>query len=307
LSSSENNISIQVEKQSEQDSDSENKISAFHYLKIFLYTFLIAILIKSFFIEAYKIPTGSMENTLLPGDFIIVNKTAYALTTPQNIPLTSIKIPSTKLLDFTSPERNDVIVFEHPGSADIPGSEIYFIKRLIGLPGDSIRIDDKNVFVNGSIINFPSSGIKGDEVYKRKGYREERIFPKNKYWNRDNYGPIVVPYKGMEININARNIVEWQSVINHDYGRKVVSIEGSVININGTPARKYIIKKNYYFVLGDNRDDSMDSRYWGFVPDDNIVGKALVIYWSWDPFNNGSGLDKFFSSIRFDRVLNIIR
>ena len=105
----------------------------------------------------------------------------------------------------------------------------------------------------------------------------------------------------------ARNIVEWQGVINHDYGKKVVSVEGSVININGTPTRNYIVKKDYYFVMGDNRDDSMDSRYWGFVPEENIIGEAMIIYWSWDPFNTADGIGSFFSAVRFGRILNLIR
>lgn len=304
MPSTENNISLAEENKIEPNPADGNKLTAFRYLKIILYTFLGAILIKSFFIEAYKIPTGSMENTLLPGDFIIVNKTSYSLRTPKNIPLTQVKIPSTKLFDLFSPERNDVIVFEHPGSSDIPGSDIYFIKRLVGLPGDTLLINDKQVFVNSSLLTLPESAIKGDDNSKAKGLREERIFPKNKYWNRDFYGAIIIPYKGMEIKLNAGNIAEWQSVINHDYGRKVVSVEGSVININGTPTRNYVVKKDYYFVLGDNRDDSMDSRYWGFVPADNIIGEALFIYWSWDPFNTDGSI---FSSIRFGRILNLIK
>lgn len=248
-----------------------------------------------------------MENTLLPGDFIIVNKTSFSLKTPNNIPLTPLKIPSIKLLDIFSPERNDVIVFEHPGSSDLSGSDVYFIKRLIGVPGDTITIENKDVFINGELLTLPELVINNDEGYKEKGYREERIFPGNKFWNRDNYGPIVVPFSGMEIKLNTGNIVEWQSVINHDYGRKVVSVEGSVININGIPARNYVVKNDYFFVLGDNRDDSMDSRYWGFVPSENIIGKALIVYWSWDPFRNENGIGNFFNSIRFGRIFNIIR
>ncbi|QQS37085.1 MAG: signal peptidase I [Ignavibacteriales bacterium] len=283
------------------------RLSVFQYIRIILFTFIAAIIIKSFFIEAFRIPTGSMENTLLPGDFIIVNKTAYSFSTPNNIPLTPIKIPSVKLFNIFSPERNEVVVFEHPNSTNIPDAEIYFIKRIVGLPGDTIYIENKELFVNRQLNQMPEMGINSDDSYKEKGYREERIFPSNQYWNRDNYGPIIVPYKGMKIYLNTRNIVEWQSVINHDYGKKAVSVEGSVINIDGIPVRKYTVKNDYYFMMGDNRDDSMDSRYWGFVPEDNIIGKAVIVYWSWDPFSTEKGIAGFFDSIRFSRIFNFIK
>lgn len=157
--------------------------------------FVVAMIIRAFFIQAYKIPSGSMLNTLLIGDHILVNKVAYL---------------------FTKPKNGDIIVFEYPLEP-----EKDFIKRVIAVPGDRIKMVNKKVFLNGKPL---------DEGYTR--YESEMVFPE--YMNpRDNFEEITIP-------------------------------------------------KGYYFVMGDNRDASFDSRFWGFVPEKSIKGKALIIYWSWE-------------------------
>jgi signal peptidase I len=280
--------------------------------KIFFRSVIIAlftaIILKSFLLEADKIPTASMRNTLLPGDFILVNRAAYSLYTPRFFPLTDIKIPWINLINFSPPKVNDVIVFQFPGyEGEInPGENIDYIKRIIGTPGDTIQIINKDVFVNGKKLLFPSTALIDSVHFIKKSLIDSRIYPPGKDWNEDNYGPLIVPMKGMTITINAENINEWQLLIDREFNKYAVSVEGTVININGKPERKYTIKDNYYFVMGDNRDDSMDSRFWGFVPYNNIIGKAVVIYWSVND-NQQDGFWGFFNKVRWERIFKTIR
>ena len=285
-----------------------SRLKSRQFLRAILIAFIAALILKTFIIEADTIPTGSMENTLLAGDFILINKAAYEITTPRFIPLTSISIPTEKLFSTGSPKRNDVIVFKFPGYKNQihPYDNLYFIKRIIGCPGDTVQIKDKVVYVNGKKISRPPEAIINNDYTMKKGRSDPRIFPDGTDWNSDNYGPVVVPKKGMTVNLDFGNIREWGLIIDREFNSRVVAIEGSVITINGAPARSYTFKKNYYFVLGDNRDDSMDSRYWGFVPEDNIIGKAMLVYWSIEtPVSSGTPAG-LFHSVRWNRIFKII-
>jgi signal peptidase I len=274
-------------------------------LFVILLTFFLAIFVKAFFIEAFKIPTNSMAETILSGDFVLVNKFVYSIQTPSALPLTNIKIPRFKLISFAKPERNDVIVFQFPGNPyEVrPLQDITLVKRLVGLPGDNVWIIDKEVIVNNSRFEIPPKAIIKKDESLNYGEADDRIFPAGKNWNKDYYGPILVPKIGMRIEVNPKNINDWETIINREFGKKTVSIEGSVITINGKPTREYIFTKNYYFVLGDNRSQSSDSRYWGFVPEDLIIGRAEIIYWSVKSTFDFSNLAEIFSSIRFNRIL----
>jgi signal peptidase I len=162
---------------------------------------LLALFIRAFVVQAFKIPSGSMEPTLLVGDHILVNKFIYG-----------IKLPylQTTLIPISTPERGDIIVFIYPEDKSKD-----FIKRVIGIPGDRIQMQDKQILVNGQPF---------DDKY---GFYDERAGNPSR-----SFGPVVVP-------------------------------------------------KDHYFVMGDNRDHSMDSRFWGFVPSEAVKGKAFIIYWSW--------------------------
>ncbi|HUX61021.1 MAG TPA: signal peptidase I [Ignavibacteriaceae bacterium] len=277
------------------------------FLKAILIAFILALLVKSFFVEANTIPSASMENTLLVGDFVLVNKAAYKLSTPGSIPFINIAIPKLKLISLTHPKRNDVIVFRFPGNQNEikPADNVNFIKRIIGLPGDTIQIEQGIVYVNNKKIPLPKNAL----LNKSKTFSEtpdSRIFPPDNKWNSDNYGPLIVPRKGMIVNISNNNIRKWQIIIDRELGKPAVSVEGTVITINDKPVRSYTFKKNYYFVLGDNRDDSMDSRFWGFVPSDLIVGKAIMIYWSWNESASSSKLSELLNPIRIKRIFSVI-
>lgn len=219
--------------------------------------FIVTLTIMVFFIrttvvEAYRIPSSSMEDTLLIGDFLMVNKFLYGIRTPDwiGIPFTKIgfSVPYTRLPALSEPKRGDIIVFKFPQD---PSQN--YIKRCVGLPGDTIQIRDKILLVNGQAFKDPPKAKYTDWRIFPKGVKQREIRPVGA-GNRDNYGPIIIP-------------------------------------------------DGHYFMMGDNRDNSSDSRYWGFLPEDLILGKALIIYFSWDKF---IPFYRFYDSIRWERIGSLI-
>lgn len=245
-----------------------------------------------------------MKNSLIEGDFILINKASYKLSTPDVIPFTGIQIGKTNLISFSKPSRNDVVVFRPPSDLLIQDSLSYnhFVKRIIGLPGDTIQIQKKEVYINSRKQKFPKDSQIDLINIKRPGIPDQGIFPEGRKWNSDNYGPIRIPARGDTIQINPKTASEWQMLVSIEQGVGSVSIEGTVVNINGKPVREYVVQKDYYFLLGDNRDDSFDSRSFGYVPEEAIIGKARFIYWS---LRNDPELS-FPSNIRFDRFFKSI-
>jgi len=277
------------------------------YFDALVFAAIIAVILKIFFIEAYRIPTGSMEETLLVGDFLLVNKFTYGATTPRNIPFTSIRIPFFRFPALSSPHKGDVVVFDFPGNRDELQSPelVNYIKRLVGEPGDTIQVIGKQLFVNGK--SFPNPGhTKFSPAEQRSNLTDPRIFPKGSGWNEDNYGPIRVPKEGDIIPLNADNFEAWKMFITKE-GHQPKIINDSIINIDDKPVTEYKVEKDYYFMMGDNRNNSLDSRFWGFMPEDNIVGEALLIYWSWDPNIPFGRFSELIGSVRWDRIAKIIR
>ncbi len=267
-------------------------------IKIFLWTLLLAIILKSFFVEAYRIPTSSMEKTLLPGDFIFVNKAAYSISTPRHLPILGTKVRSLNLISFSKPSRGDIIIFEFLEHKE--GNKIIranYIKRVVGLPGDTLQIINNIVYINGKTFLDDNKNLSTE---KKKDVMDNKIFSVNGDWDGKDYGPVIIPYKGLKVEINFKTIDKIGPLINREYEKKVVSVEGSVINIEGKPVRTYTFKQDHYFVMGDNRQISMDSRYWGTIPENLIIGKAELIYWSMDPDLS------VFKSIRFGRLFKVI-
>ncbi len=275
--------------------------------KTILITMAVALTLKTFVVEAYRIPSASMENTLLVGDFLLVNKLAYGLRTPHYIPLTNVHIGSLALPLFTSVGRGDIIVFEYPNGTEYLESEgqVNYIKRCVGLPGDTVLLKESKVFINGRELTQPPHGRYSNSrlLSENVGLR---LLPGGRGFTEDDYGPVVVPKEGDRIQLDAQSFEDWQSLIQLEGHRIYLGADGSV-QVDGKPAAEYVVEDDYYFVLGDNRHNSLDSRYWGFVPDKNLIGEALMVYWSWDLDIAMTSVQDKIASIRWRRIGNLVR
>lgn len=354
-----------------------------------LFAVVAATLIRGLFLEAYTIPTGSMEKSLLINDFLFVSKVHYGARTPKTIlqvPLThqkiwfteipsysdAIQIPNFRLPGFTSVKNGDVVVFNYPGCPERPdpygGFDKYpvdlrtnYIKRCIGIGGDVVDIRNSEVYVNNKKFDnsagtqkyysietntnvneklFEKLGIenKGErsengKIYYSINSTESALSELKKYDfvtnifpdiiskgdtsdqnynafphqttlfsnNRDNFEPFTVPKKGMKIELTEKNIAMYKSVITVFDLNKNAEYKNGKIFIDGKQVNTYTFNQDYYFMMGDNRYESDDSRFWGFVPADHIVGKAVFIWMSIDA--NGSLLNK----IRWSRLFSLIK
>ena len=299
---------MKASKHSKQKSNTDTRKKIFQIAKEYSVLIFTVFIITSSIIQGSRVPTGSMETTVMIGDWVMTNKLAYDLTTPRNIPFTDIELPHAKLFQWGNPEKNDIVVFEFPGNRDmIKDTAIEnYVKRCIGTPGDTIQIIDRVVFVNGKEFPIPPH----IQYLRNKSYpdyyAEENIFPKGSGWNCDNYGPLVVPKKGEVIELNKSNIQKWDTFINREFERRAVELKDGKIFIDGKETNKYTVKDDYYFMMGDNRDNSLDSRYWGFVPRRNVVGTPMFVYFSWNSDIPWSRFFDLVSSIRIDRIGKLV-
>ncbi|MDK9701182.1 MAG: signal peptidase I [bacterium] len=228
------------------------KSRARQYFETIASIVLMVFVIRTGVAEAFRIPSQSMEHTLLIGDFLLVNKFIYGMKSPDwiGVPFTQfgVSLPYYHMPKLRDPEQGDVLVFKYPLDP-----ALNYIKRCIAVGGQTIELRDKRVFVDGKEYPLPKEGFLSDRPMRPKGLLENGIIPIGA-GNADNYGPVKVP-------------------------------EGTL------------------FMMGDNRDNSGDSRYWGFLPVENVVGKATVIYLSVDtetPFY------RFWEFIRWQRFLRLI-
>ncbi|MEI6757891.1 MAG: signal peptidase I [Chlorobium sp.] len=227
---------------------------------------IFATILRIFVVESYRIPTGSMESTLLAGDFLFVNKYVYG----PKVPFTDIRLPGVDKV-----KRDDIIVFKYPKDRSLN-----YIKRCVAISGDTLEIHNQRLFVNKKLALLPPHAqFIGTPMPAGEG--DYMIFPQSSRFNKDNYGPIRIPRKGDVVQLTAVTYPLYSSLIT-DEGHDV-SLQGRQVFIDGAPATEYTVKSNYYFAMGDNRDNSLDSRFWGFLPEKDIVGEAMVVYWSWDP------------------------
>lgn len=201
------------------------------YAEAIVIAVLLALFIRSFVVQAFKIPSGSMLSTLQIGDHLLVNKFIYGVKLP---------VTGTVIIPWKDPKRDDIVVFKYPKDRATD-----YIKRVVGVAGDTIEIRNKQLYINGKAIENPRIQFTDTNIKKASA------------GPRDNMGPVKVP-------------------------------EASI------------------FVMGDNRDNSYDSRFWGFVPLQDVLGKAFILYWSWDLQKPLMSLDRF-TSIRWGRIGDIVR
>ncbi len=377
----------------------------FEWPAAILLALVISVAVKTYFVEAYKIPTPSMEETLMVGDYLFVSKIAYGPklpNTPLSIPFLPnilhgghksyserIRLPYKRLFGIGGIHRNDIIVFNFPEGdtvvVEYPGQDYYslvrqygreymkknytliicpidkrdtYIKRCVGLPGDTLSLRGARVFVNDQLVKeFPGQqfkyyvrtidGMMHDSILARIGvnrdemnynpknnihtlllsnddveylialksirsiqrytepiisFRNKEVFPHEARfeWTPDQFGPLLIPAKDLTIEITNQNLPIYRRIIEVYEGNEL-KISGDQIYINGKLTRFYTFGMDYYFVLGDNRHNSLDSRFWGFVPEDHVVGKAVLIWFSRDPAEN------IFKGLRSTRILKTIK
>lgn len=214
------------------------------YSKSLFPVILVVLLLRSFLVEPFRIPSGSMMPTLLVGDFILVNKFAYGIRLP---------VLDTKIIEVGEPSHGDVVVFRYPKDPSID-----YIKRVIGLPGDHIAYYNKKLFVNGvPVEQTPLGQFEGVGAG--------------------------ISMSGAEVSMEQLLDAQHKMLIDPTKG----TLEG-----------EFDVPVGRYFVMGDNRDNSNDSRYWGFVPEENLVGKAFMIWMNWDSKAGGIDWGRIGDSIR---------
>ena len=228
------------------------------YSKSFFPVILLVFLLRSFLVEPFRIPSGSMVPTLQAGDFILVNKYPWGIRLP---------VINHKIIEINQPQRGDVMVFRFPENPSID-----YIKRVVGLPGDKIvYTGDKRLFINGELVNWKYERDHdyveaGLNVARGKIYREQLGKHAHASLIQQDRPPLIL-----------EGVHAFPHRSNCDY------------NQNGFSCT---VPSGHYFMLGDNRDASQDSRYWGFVPDENVVGRAFLIWMNFDDFGRiGTSID----------------
>ncbi len=376
--------------------DLKPRTAAGEWISSVLFAVVAATLVHTYFMQPYTIPTGSLERTLLVGDFLFVSKFHYGARTPMTavtfpmvhdtIPvvrkksyLSDIQYPFFRIPGFQKVKRNDIVVFSWPVdtvNAFKPyGDKKYhykpldkksnYVKRCVGIPGDSLAVIDGYVHINGKrtqlpdradiqfTYSFKNQGIQSStsQLYERyrikpgevgfdqtlnrpyvflteenankfknmpgvedlkrriqpKGVKDPAIFPNNGKvnWNVDNFGAIYIPEAGKTVAMNLESFALYRRIIEVYEGSEMgidntLSVNGTQVLLNGQPIDSYTFKQDYYWMMGDNRHNSEDSRAWGYVPANHIVGKPVFIWMSWDSFGKG------FNKIRWERLFTTV-
>ncbi|HKJ47954.1 MAG TPA: signal peptidase I [Christiangramia sp.] len=378
------------------DRDLKPRTEAGEWISSILFAVIAATIVHTYFMQPFTIPTSSLEKTLLVGDFLFVSKFHYGARVPQTavafpmvhdtIPFLGVKsylnkpqIPYLRFPGFEKIERNDIVVFNWPVDTvrkffDRSGQHFKkpvdkksnYVKRAVGVPGDSLSVINGYVHINGKQLELPDRAkpqfsyvgkTKGqpfnpqslyklyditdgysynpnnnaffiqslsDEGFERfknhpnvaeirkyvdsAGVKNASLFPNDgkRNWNNDNIGPIYIPEAGKTVDITPQSMAFYKEIIETYEGSEMgidnkLTINGTQVLLNGRPIENYTFKQNYYWMMGDNRNNSEDSRTWGYVPENHVVGKPVFIWMSWD--SNASGFDK----IRWERVFTTVK
>lgn len=263
--------------------------------------------IQIFFFSSFRIPSNSMEPGLITGDKVLVSKLTpgarlfniFASMRGEQVRI--FRLPGNKI------KRNDVIVFNYPYPNNLDKIEMnmmkYYIKRCIGLPGDSLSIINGFYKING--ISKPVGNIEGQELFSvqsNKMLKDTNLywsFPEDSLigWNVKNFGPLYIPKKGDIIEMNQQNAILYRKLIEWETGKTLPVDNSTNASLNNLPIKTYSFQTNYYFVAGDRIEDSKDSRFWGLFPEEFIVGKAFMIWKSNDSYTG---------EIRWNRILKKI-
>ena len=370
-----------------EDRSLKPRTAAGEWVSSIAFAVIAATLVHTYFMQPYTIPTSSLEKSLLIGDFLFVSKFHYGARIPMTtvaapmvhdtLPILNVKsylnwpqLPYMRLPALQKIKRNDIVVFSWP----VDTVEQFFkktnrrirkpidkksnyVKRCVGIPGDSLEIREGYVYINGKRNQLPDRArlqfyyaadtdgkalsVKSlrTRYHVREGGRlqdgnyilnlsdedaellrnnptvkrlEKRISPKGQgenvfpnvaslNWNKDNYGPIYIPEQGKTVALNLETLPFYKQVI-VEYEKNSLEIRNGEIFLNGSsdPSETYTFKQDYYWMMGDNRHNSEDSRYWGFVPFDHVVGKPVFIWFSWD--KDGQGLSK----VRWERLFTTV-
>jgi len=278
--------------------------AAISWVRSLLGALVVVMIINGLAVASFVVPTGSMENTVMAGDFLFVNRLIFGPSTPQIIPFVNIPLPYIQFPGLRRPQRGDVIVFIFPGYRDEvrPREFQYYLKRCVAVAGDTLEIRNKRVFVNGVEQPLPPKALV--TTLPPPPNDQYRTFPRGRGYTRDNYGPIRIPKRGDTIWLTLQNLLEWDIFIRRE-GHTVAVQQGQIL-IDGQPRNFYVVERDYCFGLGDNRDNSEDSRYWGFIPMENVVGKPIIVYWSWDPNIPLWSIFAKLASVRLSRIGTLI-
>lgn len=321
-------------------------------LELLFIALIIVPTINIFFLQSYAIPTSSMEHELLVGDKLFVSKLNYGPRipmTPLALPYVhntifgtksyteAVKIPYYRLPGLSTVKNSDIVVFNYPPDVEkeMPvDKRTNYVKRCVGIAGDSLAIEDGVLIINGSKVEnhedvqhayrvITKSGSLNPKVMKKLGIREKfasqegvyimmlkdktaeelkklsyvsdvekmiqpkgefnpRVFPQSSLfdWNIDNYGPVYIPKEGDVVKLDSANHFLYSRIIRDYEGNPSYEFKEGKAFIDGQEVAEYTFKMNYYFMMGDNRHNSQDSRYWGFVPEDHIVGKPVFVWLS---------------------------
>jgi len=305
---------------------------------------VIVLIVRSLLFDLFRIPTPSMEENLLVGDYLVVSKLHYGPRTPVSlgIPLTSIHLPGVtfpyqRLPGFSEVQRGDPIVFNYPPDDEPIDRKVHYVKRVIGMPGDTLSVQDKLVTINGDPLplgrgmqqywtvtksdaryqiprrRMEEMGIsevrrtdraetvrvlatpEGAEQMRQRSWvrsiepyildsdeYDELMYPSGRGYTPDNYGPVHIPAKGTTVKLTDQNWALYRPAIVRYEGHAAQQMTDSTFAIDGARTSTYTFQQDYFFAMGDNRDNSQDSRFWGFVPMNHVVGKAVLTYFSWD-------------------------